>query len=842
MNKQEFQRRLDEVETLIADGKYAEAVSECDLLNLDLLDQPRVLQNIAKAYEKCRRYADAEDLLLLAREYAPKSRGILFHLCSVSIKAGELQEAHRYYEEFEKRAKYDTQRFVLQYRIAKAENQPDEVLMKILDNFRKEEPDDRWMFELARLQAKNGLLEESRSTCEDIDLWFNSGKYVNMAHELLAQLTGEAWTPEPEEEEKAEEPAAEEEKPAEPAPSERREQQPFRSTLSEEEILNQETREIPNMNIQRESEEIPPIDYDFSGISDMIDEIQAEKKEQARTEESFTKEVPAEVLAAAESAASDNAPAEGFDAERDALLYGDTRVIRVEDETLPEEPEKPEVPEEEVPEIVEAETAEEAEEVIRSASELSAALSPAREAALQALRAREEQSALEERRIIFAEDLVVEDHSGKAQTEESSDVEKPAAEGPEFSFPEEAADAADTNPISDPAPAPDFSEEKDEHVVFRVGREEKPPVNPDTGMLPITEEEDDRDIANPIFIDFPDEVITEPQDVVAKEEAAEEETDADDDPFRLDLPQDDPEAVLLANAGLSEERETVSDPHVNFDETVPDRQRKSFRENAQEQINALQDSFDQTIEEQDDVEYIVSTIAKRKADEQLFGNLPLDPPVTDQIWHFIVFGETNTLSLDCAREHMKEISNLIPNAPGRMLKINSDRIGNANIVNSIDRFLGSMVVVEQAGSLSDEQLRDFAKILDKDDRSLLVVFTDTRNDVIEMFKRIPELAESFTAVFEGRILNARDLVNTAKEYLYSQGAKFSREADSVVYEKARELLGAKKGYYKSDMREYAEKALGVAEKGGFLGLSGGKVDRDGYLVVTEKHLRKAERA
>ena len=199
MNKQEFQRRLDEVETLIADGKYAEAVSECDLLNLDLLDQPRVLQNIAKAYEKCRRYADAEDLLLLAREYAPKSRGILFHLCSVSIKAGELQEAHRYYEEFEKRAKYDTQRFVLQYRIAKAENQPDEVLMKILDNFRKEEPDDRWMFELARLQAKNGLLEESRSTCEDIDLWFNSGKYVNMAHELLAQLTGEAWTPEPEE-------------------------------------------------------------------------------------------------------------------------------------------------------------------------------------------------------------------------------------------------------------------------------------------------------------------------------------------------------------------------------------------------------------------------------------------------------------------------------------------------------------------------------------------------------------------------------------------------------------------------------------------------------------------
>ena len=430
MNKQEFQRRLDEVETLIADGKYAEAVTECDLLNLDLLDQPRVLQNIAKAYEKCRRYADAEDLLLLAREFAPKSRGILFHLCSVSIKAGELEEAHRYYEEFEKRAKYDTQRFVLQYRIAKAENQSDEVLMKILDNFRKEEPDDRWMFELARLQAKNGLLEESRSTCEDIDLWFNSGKYVSMAHELLAQLKGEAYVPEDAEEaqetpEKQETPEPQEtkkeiEKKAEPAeekPRERSAFQPFRGA-SEEEILKQETREIPTMNIQRESEEIPPIDYDFSGISDMIDEIQAEKKEQERIQSSIApedtaaSENPAEVTKEQE--------AEEFDAERDALEYGDTRVYPVDEVVFPEVPAAEDPAEDAadaVPEIIEAESAEDAEEAIDFVEKIRPALNPAREAALEMLRERENQAVQEERRIIFAEDLVLEDNIGKPAEE-----------------------------------------------------------------------------------------------------------------------------------------------------------------------------------------------------------------------------------------------------------------------------------------------------------------------------------------------------------------------------------------------------------------------------------------
>ncbi|MBR6322974.1 MAG: hypothetical protein IKR59_08905, partial [Lachnospiraceae bacterium] len=306
MNKLEFQRRLDEVETLIADGNYAEAVNECDRLNLDLLDQPRVLQNIAKAYEKCRRYADAEDLLLMAREIAPKSRGILFHLCSVSIKAGEMEEAHRYYDEFEKRAKYDTQRFVLQYRIARAENQPDSELIRILSELRKEEPDDRWMFELARLQAKNGMLEESRQTCEDIDLWFNSGKYVSMAQELHAQLLGEAYSAEEDAAAAAEDTSAGEDSgplpelivPLPGIPSQKKpevkEEAPEEDGFDEdsaaedaskafsgdeyESILRQETREIPSVRITSESEEIPPIEFDFTDIAEAIDEVQAQKK------------------------------------------------------------------------------------------------------------------------------------------------------------------------------------------------------------------------------------------------------------------------------------------------------------------------------------------------------------------------------------------------------------------------------------------------------------------------------------------------------------------------------------------------------------------------------------
>ena len=62
MNKAEFQERLLQGLTLIEKKNYTGAVDVLDELNLDSVRDPRVLQNIAKAYEKCRRYEDAEEI------------------------------------------------------------------------------------------------------------------------------------------------------------------------------------------------------------------------------------------------------------------------------------------------------------------------------------------------------------------------------------------------------------------------------------------------------------------------------------------------------------------------------------------------------------------------------------------------------------------------------------------------------------------------------------------------------------------------------------------------------------------------------------------------------------
>ncbi|MBO7364185.1 MAG: hypothetical protein J6U26_02515, partial [Lachnospiraceae bacterium] len=190
MKKQEYQELLKTGVELVEQEQYGEAVRIFDSLNLDGIRSPGILQRVAKAYERSQRYMDAEDILLQAHQAAPKSRGTLYHLTLIALKANEPGSAESYYRKFCDVAGHDPMRFALQYRIARAKGAPDSELIRILENYRDEEPDDRWMYELARLYATNGRTQEAVEVCDTILVWYNSGKYWERAREMKAAITG----------------------------------------------------------------------------------------------------------------------------------------------------------------------------------------------------------------------------------------------------------------------------------------------------------------------------------------------------------------------------------------------------------------------------------------------------------------------------------------------------------------------------------------------------------------------------------------------------------------------------------------------------------------------------
>lgn len=186
MDKFEYKASADEIKALIAEGEYAEAVKIADKIDWRRVRSVMMLCTISDLYKINRRYQESKDILLMAYEKHPTGRLIIYSLCELCIKMGEYDQASEYYKEFVQIAPRDTGRYVLQYRLYEALDVSVEERIAILEEFKKREPREKWVYELAYLYHRVGLTTKCVEECDEMFLWFGEGRYVIKALELKA--------------------------------------------------------------------------------------------------------------------------------------------------------------------------------------------------------------------------------------------------------------------------------------------------------------------------------------------------------------------------------------------------------------------------------------------------------------------------------------------------------------------------------------------------------------------------------------------------------------------------------------------------------------------------------
>ncbi len=186
MDKVEYKIRSDEIQSLIGEGNYAEAVKVADTIDWKRVKSVSMLCTISDLYKINRRFEESKDILLMAYDRHPTGRKIVFSLCELSIKMGEFVQAVEYYKEFVRIAPRDTGRYILQYRLYEAQEVSLEERIAVLEEFKKHDYTERWAYELAYLYHRVGLTTECIEECDEIFLWFGEGRYVMKALELKA--------------------------------------------------------------------------------------------------------------------------------------------------------------------------------------------------------------------------------------------------------------------------------------------------------------------------------------------------------------------------------------------------------------------------------------------------------------------------------------------------------------------------------------------------------------------------------------------------------------------------------------------------------------------------------
>jgi tetratricopeptide (TPR) repeat protein/Holliday junction resolvasome RuvABC ATP-dependent DNA helicase subunit len=189
LDKNEYRVRLEEINTLVDNQNYEEALRIVETIDWRRVKNARTLCMIGEIYEANKMYEKSRQLLLMAYDRAPIGKTVLYHLVELAIKMGDLDDAVDYYHEFAMASPNDNNKYILKYKIYRARKSPIKDQIAILEEFKAREYTERWAYELARLYAKAGMREKCIEECDDLILWFAEGRFVTKAMELKMTYT-----------------------------------------------------------------------------------------------------------------------------------------------------------------------------------------------------------------------------------------------------------------------------------------------------------------------------------------------------------------------------------------------------------------------------------------------------------------------------------------------------------------------------------------------------------------------------------------------------------------------------------------------------------------------------
>ena len=867
LDKEEFRIKLEEINRLVEQKNYKDAMEVVDSIDWRRVKNVHTLCVVGEIYAANKRYDDSREIFLLAYHRAPIGRNILYRLIEVSLKMKDIDEAMEYYDEFLEVAPNDSTQYVLKYKIRKAEQAPLEEQIRILEDYKEKEFTERWSYELAKLYYQNGDTKKCLDLCDEMVLWFSDGKYVMKALDLksrMGMLTGS-------EKEKYD-----------------RQFIPKLKTVEESEELKAESPSEENTESAAVSEDDAPViesvdidERDVNGaeslqekISKGIRDIFTGKKKEADND--LTKEeeeTPAEAVQEEmiKDISSEAEPTNVPELEpEDAIIPPpktpgtsvfstiEEKIENVtEQEIQKEEQGNPEeAAEDELPDVV-IENVEEEEEVPAVEEETAEA---------------EEIPAVEEETVEVEEIPTVEEVSEPEEIEET--VQEKETKLPELEIPEAMKNVGMENPLHTEIPkAPNIclpGAEDDDTQDFEFNLEDmileaataqgieipkEPIVEEKTPVQEVTEEESEDYMTEEDLRSAEEEFLNGP----VKKEKPEEEIYDDLDSYEM---EDDSYEDFGEEDGYEDEDITDLEDEDFFtdqyEETIkPSRSSVKKSESRKARKAEL---------EEEDMEQLLYTVEpKRKErdiiprekkmtseEEKLFTYFAKVPGLREQIVDALYDAQicasdktsrTGNIIVMGGRETGKTrlISGLIPAIckqlnleASKVAYVFADQINGKNIADIVRKMSGGFLVIENANQLTKETVNQLNKAMEFRTDGLIVIIEDEKIGMRKLIARFPKFTSKFTSMINIPVFTNDELVNFAKIYTRENGYTIDQMAMLSLYNLISTNQKEDQPMNIGAVKDIIDGAISKSRGGLRKLISKKKVNQDGYLVLYEK--------
>ena len=891
LDKYEYKLKVDQMKSLAAEGKYEEAVEIVDSINWRKIKNINALVKAGEIYEQVGRYDDSREVLLTAYDRSPIGRMIIYRLAEVAIKTGNFEEAKDYYEEFVEIAPHDNLKYVLKYKINKAQGADYNVLIGILEELKDREYSEEWSYELASLYHKAGMAEKCVEACDELILWFGDGPYVEKAMEL--KMLYEPLTEQQEKkyrlfkqnqkgvvEVRPEDDLESGEIIAEPVEIPKVKMSPDRfNTLNLQEQLRESMREI------MQATEKEKVDDTMNNIKKLVEDVPylTLPEEMKEAPEAAVPEIQMPVEEASQETGADEAwpeRAEENDSQKESDASGvdiDGQITYVDndkDETTDaedaEDAEKAAVDEDKVdPE------AEDQPEVPADDPEVTASAEPQTDVEAAGQEASEEVPAERpfDTQMSIEEILAQWEKTRQAAESAIQEVEDKKLQSAKEKALQEAGDLMDQLA----AVIAKLEEEAEPEELPQTEQTEAPVQEDDavrmvTNMNQLLQKEIDRLSDETAQLDQKIADADQTAESGVDTDPAQEETETDTDAAEHDAQDAVAEGIreLLGKEEAIEAEPEYTDVTPEKVETFSEQQEE---EEAEKEADALETALlAETVRQmtKDDDEEVLpqiadpetfelpNTISKlTKEQREIFTYfVPIDgmekqicQALTGAMLHLtngknastgnmIIQGGSGSGKTVLATNIVKVLQNETGKPAGKIGKVEASALNQKDAGELLKKVAGGCLIIEKAGELSKETAVKLAALLEQDTSGLLVIIEDTKRGIQKVLGRSESFAAKFSEKISIPIFTSDELVTFAKSYANELGYTIDDMGILALYNSISNIEHADRATTLAEVKEVVDRAVTHSEKGGlkkaFSILTSRRYDDQDYIILREK--------
>lgn len=826
MDKYEYKVKVDTIKEYIGQGKYHDAAEIADGIDWRKCKSSMMLCTISDLYKVTKQYNEAKKLLLLAYEMRQGGKNVCYSLCEVCMKLNEYDQALNFYREFVQLAPKDPSRFVLQYKLYEMQGASLENRIFVLEELKREDYREKWGYELAFLYHKAGEITLCVQECDELILWFGSGKYVYKAMELK-QLYEELT-------------------PSQQAIYDRRlegEETKIYDRQTVEETAETDGNEVPEDNYAQETaaEDMPEQEAAYAQEetleqpSDASDEMDIEVKQidiSPYSTMNLQKEIaeglkavmdqPAEVHSVMEEDDTAQVNVEAIDE-----MAGDAYYV---DNFSPER----------VVDELTASAFEKEEERTRAAQ-------PPKELARQLSQESDGQLRL----VVPGEEAVEKQITGQLSIE---DVLK---EWDRLQKEREAHQRAQVEKLVQEHTGSLFADFEREKLDDLLERLENNPSEEDTGAETAedtmqessdeteayveTEEpeqtEETEDTESESFAETVEQEQPEPEEEAVIEEET-EEPEAEEAPGEDSVPE--------AAAQIDSEKSSESMEEDQTEEAADDAEEKEEAANPEQSVSAEEkrnahsqhhESFKTRSLTEDEKVMYEPFIQSRTGRDKLIHAIDSISmaPYTGNI---IVTGDASMDTLALAKTLIREVQQNDRNFSGRVAKITGRGLNSKDLGETFEKVKNGALIIQSACEMTEDTAWKLYKALQQDRIGIIVVLEDTKKNINEMLKKYPDFVALFNARVDMEPPSNDSLVAHAKAYARSREYSIDEFGVLALHNRIEQLQTIDHHVSTVDVRELVDEAIYNADRKNlkhfFDILFGRRYDDEDMIILTEE--------